>query len=82
MNKVVVSRAMVNICTMQVCAEADATDEEILEVCNKGNPAGTQGGWSLVLRQDKCDGALFREANKAPIPCELYPGRIHFLVCC
>lgn len=41
MNKVVVTRPFMGICGMQVCAHKDATDEEILAVCNGENPSGT-----------------------------------------
>jgi hypothetical protein len=56
---------------MQVCAEADATDEEILEVCNRENPSGTSLGWCKVLKNDP-----------ALVICEFYPERRHFLVEC
>jgi hypothetical protein len=82
MKRVVVSRAMCNISTMQVCAVTDATDEEILEVCNSENPAGTRHGWNTVLRKEMCNGSLGREANKAPVNCDDYPGRVHILVLC
>jgi hypothetical protein len=34
MERVEITKAFMGICTMQVCAEKDATDKEILEVCN------------------------------------------------
>jgi len=80
MNKVEVSARFVNIFTMQVCAEDDASDEEILEVCNRENVAGTRSGWTSVIRES--DGTLGREENKSPVPCDSHPGRTHFLVLC
>ena len=78
--RIQVTRSMVNIFTMQVCAVDDATDEEILKVCNRENPAGTTNGWSTVIR--KPDGSFGREGNKAPVSCDTMKGRIHFLVEC
>ena len=77
MNKVEVTRTMVGLCHMQVCTVADATDEEILEVCNRENPAGTSNGWSTVCHED---GDFF--GKTAPGPCEDYPDRVHYLVAC
>ena len=64
------------LCYMQVCAVEDATDEEILTVCNRDNPAGTSNGWMEVVRENEPDEAM------RPIACEEYPGRKHFLVRC
>jgi len=54
---VIITRGIVGICHMQVCIVKDATDEEILKVCNGENPSGTSLGWSTVLRHDAvtCD---------------------------
>lgn len=57
---------------MQVCCEKDATDEEILDVCNRENPAGTRIGWGEVIR----------EGQGAPVVCKDDPGRLHILVSC
>ncbi|MCH8135376.1 MAG: hypothetical protein IIB77_05285, partial [Proteobacteria bacterium] len=46
--RVIITKAMVGICHMQVCAIDDATDEEILEKCNAENLAGTKNGWGHV----------------------------------
>ncbi len=82
-NRVMVTRAMLDvktaglyaICTMQVCAVSDATDEEILEVCNRENLRGTTKGWCEVIRED-------RNPYSGPIACEDDPGRQHLLVVC
>ena len=80
MNRVVVTRSFFNVFTMQVCAVKDATDEEILEVCNRENPAGTSNGWSQVIRTPT--GGLGQEDNKRPARCADDPSRIHYLVLC
>ncbi len=84
--RVIVTRTMLNpgryglmaICFMQVCAVADATDEEILLTCNTENNNGTLSHpWSAVHRE--CD----RERGiDGAGPCEEIPGRLHFLVSC
>jgi hypothetical protein len=75
--RVVVTREFVSLLFMQVCAVADATDEEILQVCNAQNECGTSAGWSWVVREGN---APTPEAK--PGPCETYPGRLHFLAGC
>ncbi len=79
MKKVVVTKGWVGIYHMQVCAVEDATDEEILETCNTENPSGTTHGWSIVIRQDE---EWLGSKSCAPISCEDYNGRKHFLVAC
>ena len=82
MNKVVVTIPMIGICFMQVCAEADATDAEILAVCNSENPAGTMNGWGKVWRTAEEE----EDENKLPVDCgdNKLDGlkRKHFLVSC
>ena len=75
MNRVEMTRFMCGLIYMQVCAVPDATDEEILEVCNRENPSGTTAGWTRVVRDTS-------DVRKAPGPCEEYPTRTHFLVSC
>ena len=74
--RVVVTRPMIGLLYMQVCAVDDATDEEILEVCNRNNPAGTMNGWGIVIRNDK------EYPNLNPVACQDIKGRTHFLVAC
>lgn len=76
MNRVEVTRCIVGLCGMQVCAVPDATDEEILDICKKENPAGTSLNWVRVAREADED------ENIRPVPCEKYPGRTHFIVIC
>jgi hypothetical protein len=78
MKRVEVTKFFVGITTMQVCAESDVTDEEILEVRNIENPSETTGGWSFVIR--KKDKSWPKQC--APVPCRDHEGRIHFLVSC
>ncbi len=81
--RVVVTRGMVTICHMQVCAVADATDEEILTVCNRENPSGTTSGWSQVIRTAPEDSELWGPGEAlAPKPCADDPTRLHILVVC
>lgn len=74
--RVEITRPIVGICVMQVCAVADATDEEILGVCNRLNPAGTEHGWTRVIREGAEHGAML------PVVCSNSPNRKHFLVTC
>jgi len=73
--RVVVSRPMIGITAMQVCCMKDATDEEILKVCNEENPSGTTNGWSVVVRNG--EGGY---AN--PVQCEADKSRLHILIYC
>lgn len=70
--RVIITKCMVGIFHMQVCAVADATDEEILAVCNRENPSGTSMGWCQVVRS----------GEGAPVNCEQHSGRTHFLAAC
>lgn len=84
MNRVVITRAMMSskdwgvfaLAYMQVCAEADASDEEILETCNRENPAGTSNGWTTVVRDNE------KEPDLNPKVCSDHSDRLHLLVVC
>ena len=84
MNRVIVTRCVLGICYMQVCK--DATDEEILLVCNAENPSGTTNGWVSVVRTLEQAPAYpeYPEiaANQLPGPCADHPDRLHILVGC
>ena len=74
MNRVVITKPIVGVAHMQVCAVKDATDEEILAKCAE-NVAGTQHGWTTVLRQE--------DKSWGPTPCFAdISGRVHFYVMC
>lgn len=77
MNRIVVTRPFIGICGMQICAVNDVTDEEILEVCNRENPAGISNGWSEVIREVKKDD-MFRTKASLPGPCDDNSERTHF----
>lgn len=76
-SRVQVTRIMMGLCHMQVCAVSDATDDEILNVCNSENPSGTTNGWSRVHRADDENWG-----KTAPVACEQEPGRFHYVVAC
>lgn len=78
MDRVIVTNPVVNLFAMQVCAVKDATDEEILKVCNLKNPAGTTRGWCKVIRSAD----NFERPEAFPVQCDEFPERIHFLVLC
>jgi hypothetical protein len=75
MKRIVITRPVLGLCYMQVCAVLDATDEEILAVANTENPAGTRAGWSEVLRAPT-------EHAAGPTVCADDPGRLHLLLVC
>ena len=81
MERVMVTRAMMGIAGMQCCAVADATDTEILAVCNRENPSGTRNGWSSVVRSVIVDN-MFRGEQAQPVTCGDYPDRQHLIVLC
>ncbi len=63
---------------MQVCCVKDATDKEILDVCNKENPSGATAGWSIVIRE----GSELHGDNMVPVQCKDHSDRIHVIVVC
>lgn len=77
MPRVVVTKPIVGIAHMQVCAVADATDAEILAVCNRHNPSGTTHGWAMVCRADD---EFWGKVG--PTACADDPARTHLLVGC
>lgn len=82
MERVVVTRAMIGICHMQVCAIKDVTDEEILDVCNAENPSGTSNGWASVIREQGDNPEFWGGDKMLPVKCDDDPERLHFLVAC
>lgn len=79
MEKVIVTRPMIGICHMQVCCDKDATDQEILDVCNRENVSGTSNGWALVIRKLDAD-SIFQ--TPGPVQCADDPNRLHIMVAC
>lgn len=80
MERVEVAKPFHGILAMIVCAVPDATDEEILAVCNRDNPAGTTNGWGDVVREEH-DWVKTNPLN-APCACKDHEGRIHYIVLC
>jgi len=76
MERIVITKPFNGICAMQICADKDATDEEILEVCNRENPAGTSLGWCEVAREN------YKEERARPVQCSDNANRLHLLVIC
>ena len=78
--RVQVTNPFCGLVYMQVCAVNDATDEEILEVCNRENPCGTTNGWAGVFRDGSDE--LMSGGKSAPVKCDDHEGRTHFMVYC
>ena len=82
MERVIITRRMIGLVAMQVCAVKDATDEEILIVCNNENPSGTSNGWTSVVREVKEDNSYYTKYS-LPVPCGDNPEtRLHFIILC
>ena len=79
MERVLITNPMNGIIAMNVCAEKDATDEEILTKCNKDNPAGTTNGWRIVIRE--LSQGNDRE-DSLPVTCGDDDNRVHYIVTC
>jgi hypothetical protein len=75
MEKIIITRPILGLCHMQVCAITTATDTEILQYCNKHNPSGTTNGWTTVIRDDP-------DKNLNPVQCKEYEKRMHYLISC
>lgn len=82
MNRVLITKATNGLGGMNVCAVDAATDEEILEVCNRENRAGTDNGWIEVVRDDARDTHCREGESLAPSACASYPGRTHYTILC
>lgn len=82
--RVCVTMPYAGLRAMQVCAVEDATDEEILKVCNEENPQMVSGGWHTVVRTEEQAMELAAWGGTSAIPgkCADCPGRLHILVLC
>jgi hypothetical protein len=78
MQRVIVTHPVIGIAAMQVCACEDATDDEILAVCNYENPTSTKV-WSSVVRE-AIEGDMLRNWQTIPVRCHTHPDRWHFIV--
>lgn len=76
--KVLMVKPMLGIASMIVCCTKDATDEEILDFCNRNNLCGTSRGWCQVVRKDK------KYPQRDPVACQDEDGRerFHIIVDC
>ena len=81
LERVIITKEFVGIFFMAVCAVDEATNEEILEKCNRENPSGTTAGWSSVVRALEPGDESITEEH-LPQACAEYPDRTHFLVGC
>jgi hypothetical protein len=75
--RVIITRPFMGLAAMQVCVIKGATNKEILEICNSGNPSGTSNGWTKVVRRGTKD-----RPDIGPVQCADHPDRIHYLVLC
>lgn len=66
---------LAGIAYIRVCAPSNATDEAILDYCNKTSPSGTTNGWTTVVRAKEPEGM-------APVTCASDVDRLHLLVGC
>jgi hypothetical protein len=73
---VVVTRGVIGICHMQVCAYGETPPERVEERANQLNPTGISSRWKIVTGEE------LGEENLAPAPCEQFRGRIHYLLSC
>jgi len=67
---------------MQVCCVEDATDDEILKVCNAENPQMVTGGWHTVVKSKEHARELGVNDSAAPGDCVECPGRKHKIALC
>lgn len=72
LSKVIVTNPVIGICHMQVCAEKDLGEEEVLHEANQQNPSGTFNGWSRIER----------DGNLAPVVCADDLSRMHYILVC
>lgn len=81
---VTILRTMIGICGMSVCAAKDATDADIIAVCNRLNPSGTSNGWGTVVRDESQSFFMDAEGkpNDLPVTCKDDPNRLHLVVLC
>lgn len=78
--RVRVTKPLVGVAYMQVCAVKDATNEEILEVCNRENARATRMVWIHVVRENEPKEHFWTTEHMRPVSCSNDPERVHFLV--
>jgi len=77
MDPIIMTKPMVGIAHMQVCANRDVLDEELLVYANRVNPSGTEFGWTTVLREKDPN-----RPDSIPVTCSDDPERVHYLISC
>lgn len=80
--RVLVTMPYAGLRAMQVCVVEDATDEEILAVCNSENPQIVLGGWHTVVRSIEHAKRCGVDEVSAPGKCAECSGRLHKIVLC
>lgn len=75
---VVVTQPFIGLLYMQVCAYGETPPERVEEAANALNPAGTSGGWHIVL-EDPPD---WDGKSIAPVSCADNPERLHYILSC
>ena len=80
--RVCVTLPFAGLRAMQVCAVADATDEEILKVCNEENPQLVQRGWHTVVRTEADCEREHVDKEAVPGKCVECEGRLHIIALC
>ncbi len=78
-DRVVITKPIMGVCYMQVCAVKDATDQEILDYCNTHNRSGTQNGWTRVIRTVEDDNG---QTEFLPVVCNNDRNRQHLILVC
>lgn len=72
MDRIITTRGVLGFAQMQLCAVEDVSIGELITFANKDNPSGTDQGWVQVELDNK----------QAPIQCEKYPERKHYILTC
>ena len=80
--RVLVTVPYAGLRAMQVCVVDDATDQEILAVCNRENPLRVSGGWHTVVKDAEHARNIGVDEAAAPVKCVECPGRIHKIAIC
>jgi hypothetical protein len=69
------------LCVMQVCAYGETPPERIEQRANELNPPGSSAPWQIIWGNGD-EGDVLNGPNKAPIPCQDDPARLHYLLSC
>lgn len=80
--RVCVTMPYAGLRAMQVCVVKDATDEEILKVCNAENPQRVSGGWHTVVRNAAHAREIGVNDSAQPGQCVECPDRLHKIAIC